>query len=396
MDELKRRGMTRRLVALVVVVAAAAATAASGMANATSSGRKANPTRARLTATQLAAIPPIVRLPCSKNQALKGKVIGMSWPLQIGLVDQMVSDITKFAQLSNCGVTFRIVNANGDAAKQVIQAQQLLALGVDLLVAVPAAPQGWEAVIRQAKQNGVPVINWSSVALTGATMNSNVWQAATGALVAAPAAKWINTMQGGKAEVAMLVSATDVGFKARAAAFKEKLLRLAPGAKIVATAPGGYASPTSAEKTTLDLIQAHPNLKMIFADWDAATIGAAQAAKEAGKTDPRQFFIAGQDGSTTQLEAMAKPGNVIQATGALMFRYDAGIIVNNMLRLLMNKTLPPTRLLIPRLVTPATRASFLRSLNDPFNPKNASVFSTITRYYDQPETAKQPQPKTGP
>lgn len=208
--------------------------------------------------------------------------------------------------------------------------------------------------------------------------------------MALPAANWIQTKQGGTAEVAIMVSPTDVGFKARAAGFTAKLKQLAPGANIVATASGGYANPAEAEKTALTLIQAHPNLKMIFGDWDASTLGAAQAAKETGKTDPNQFFIAGTDGTAAQLDLMAKPDNVIGATGALLFRYDAGINVNNMLHILMGDKVPPTRVLVPRLLTPAGLARFTALVSNPFSVKNAAVYKTITLYYKIPETSARP------
>lgn len=351
---------------------------------------------AGLTAAQLAQIPSIVRLSCSKDQGLKGKTIGISWEEELGLVNQLNADIEEFAKLSNCGVNLKIVNANGNTAQQITQAQELVTQGASLLFEQPAAPGGWSAVISQAKSASIPVINWSSVAVTGATMNVNVSQAETGAADAPAAASWLKKYYGGKGEVAMIVSQTDIGYKARAAAFKAALLKLDPGAEFIATAPGGYESASAAENTALSLIEAHPSLRMIFADWDADTLGAAQAAKEAGKTNPHQFFIAGEDGTDAQLALMAKPNAVLQVTGAPLFRYDPGVIVNNMLRLLMGQKLPPTRVLVPGAVTVQNLASFQKLVNDPFSPVNANVFNSETLYYNTPETTENPVPSGPP
>lgn len=377
-----------------VIAATAGLTVAFGGTTAVAGAASAH--NSSLTAKQLAAIPPIVRLPCSKNQGLKGKVVGLSWAEEIGLVNELNNAITKFAKLSNCGLTIKIVNSNGDNSKQVIQAQQLIAQHVNLLFEQPAAPGGFSNVIAAAKKAKIPVMNWSSVGITGATMNVNVSQAATGALDAAPVCNWIKAKQGGKAQVAMIVSPTDVGFKQRAAAFQAKLKQLCPGADIVETAPGGYTTSTAAEATALNLIQAHPDLKVIFADWDADTLGAATAAKDAGKTDPNQFFVAGCDGTAAQLALMGQPNSVLQATGAPLFNYDPGIIVRNIEQILMGHKLPPTRVLVPRLVTPATLAAFKTLSQNAYSLKNASVFDSVTQYFSSPETTKNPIPSGTP
>jgi simple sugar transport system substrate-binding protein len=384
------RVLRARTVARAMIAVGATAGIAAAMGGFTATAGASGAHAASLTAKQLAAIPPIVRLPCSKNQGLKGKVVGVSWAEEIGLVDQLNNAITKFAKLSNCGLTIKIVNSNGNNSQQVIQDEQLIAQHVDLLFEQPAVSGGFDAVIAAAKKANIPVMNWSSVGITGATMNVNVSQAATGALDAAPTCDWIKAKQGGSAEVAMIVSPTDVGFKQRAAAFQAKLKKLCPGADFVATAQGGYTTPTAAESTALSLIQAHPDLKVIFADWDADTLGAATAAKDAGKTDPNQLFIAGCDGTAAQLALMGQPNSVLQATGAPLFNYDPGIIVNNIEQMLMGRKLPPTRVLVPRLVTPSNLTAFNALSTNAYSPKNASVFDTITQYFSKPETTALP------
>ncbi len=323
--------------------------------------------------------------------SLRGKTIGLSFEESLSLFSQLQTDIQKFAQLGGCGLKFKITNANGDPAKQLTDAQSLIAQKVDLLFVNPAEPQGWEPVAAAAKAAGVLYMNWSSVIVGNATVNATVWQSEAGALAAVPAAKWINTKQGGKADVAMLVSLTDPGFQARATAFKKTLLKLAPGARFIATAPGGFNSSSVAETATLNLIQAHPTLKMIFADWDGATLGALQAAKESGKTDPNQFFIAGQDGSPEQLKDMEQPGTVLQDTGSLLFRLDAGLVERDMERLLLREPVMPLRLLVPELVTPANVSSVLALEDHPYTQPR-SEFCKITAYFNIHQKQGMPLP----
>lgn len=368
---------------------AAAGCSSSGSGSAAAAGSSAAQSA---TAAGSAPIPSIVNLACSKNEGLKGKVVGLNFAQTQSLFSQLQADIEQFAALSRCGLSFKVTNAQGDPARQVQQAEQLITDKVNLLFTNPSESPGWGPVGPLAKANNTLWMNWSSVIESDATVNATVDQALSGSLVAEPVAQWINKYQGGHAQVAMLVSLTDPGFKARATAFEAKLKELVPGVQFVGTGNGGFDSPQTGQQSTLNLIQAHPGLKVIFADWDAATIGAVQAARSLGKTDPHQFFIAGQDGSTEQLQDMQKPGNVLQATGADIYRYDAGIIVRDMEMLLMGQKVLPTRYLIPELITPDTVQHFLGLQNDPFNDANSAVFNQITKYYPYHDTPTTKQP----
>ena len=335
--------------------------------------------RAKTAATY---IPQIVNLPCSKNQSLKGKVVGLSFEQSLPLFSQLVSDIEQFAKLSNCGLSFKITNANGDPAKQVTDAQGLVTDKVNAVFTNVAEAPGWSVLGPLVKANHTVWYNWSSVPEPQATAQATVWQAAAGALVAKPACDWINKHFHGHAQVAMLVSLTDPGFQARSNAFKKSLLKICPGAQFVATGDGGFNTPTVAEQSTLNLIQAHPQVKVLFADWDGAALGAVTAARESNKTDPTQFYIASTDGSTAQLQDMAKPGAVLQSTGALLFRYDAGYVVRDITRLLLGEKVPLLRVLVPELVTTQNLSAFNTLINAPFSKSNAGVYPRISKYFN--------------
>lgn len=357
-----------------------------------------------LSASQLAAIPTIVRLPCSKTESLKGKTIGLSWEKQAGYISLIDQNLSKFLKLSHCGATLKIDNANGDPANQITQAQGLVAQQVNLLFENPASAGGWQAVIQQAKTANIPVINWSSIAVTGATMNVSDSQAAEGESVAAAAAKWLQQTDNTHAQIGTMVSTTDIGFKERAIAFKAALLKLVPTVQFIGSTSGGYESPDQAESNALSYIQANPNMKMIFTDWDADTLGTVQAAKEAGKTNPQQFAVIGQDGSPEQLNDMKSSSSVLQATGAPLWGYEAGVLANNMLRLLMHQSLPPTRILVPLgIAKPSVKGAgemtltdYLGFVNKPFSNKNAAIFAKATQYFSKPMTSTSSLPTGTP
>jgi ribose transport system substrate-binding protein len=68
--------------------------------------------------------------------------------------------------------------------------------------------------------------------------------------------------------------------------------------EIVASQPGGW-NVEGGNKTAMDMLQAHPEIDMIFAANDYMAIGANKAAKALGKDD---LVILGNDGDTTALE----------------------------------------------------------------------------------------------
>jgi ribose transport system substrate-binding protein len=70
------------------------------------------------------------------------------------------------------------------------------------------------------------------------------------------------------------------------------------GMKIVASQPGGW-NVEGGNKTGMDMLQAHPEIDMVFAANDYMAIGANKAAKALGNDD---LIILGNDGDTQALE----------------------------------------------------------------------------------------------
>jgi ABC-type sugar transport system substrate-binding protein len=334
-----------------------------------------------------------VPAPCHNGKhSSMGATIGLSFAQEQALFSQLQNDIEHFAKLMGCNWNFKVTNGNGDPSQQITNVQQLIAQGVNLVWVNQAQAQGWNPVVAQAKKDHVIFYNWSSVTPTGSNLNATVDQAAMGEIVAAPAAAWSKKHFGGKAKIGVLVSTSDPGFQARAKAFEAKMKKLDPQAQFIATGNGGFTNPQAAEQSTLSMIQAHSDLNMVFADWDGAVLGAAQAAQQAGKTDPHSFYIAGQDGSVEQLQMMSRPGSILQSTGAELWRYEAGVVVANMQRLLLHEYVPPTRLLVPTLVTTSNVKAITKEENNPFTPANKALFNNIEFYFKTPMVLNQPDP----
>jgi ribose transport system substrate-binding protein len=74
------------------------------------------------------------------------------------------------------------------------------------------------------------------------------------------------------------------------------------GIEIVASVPGGW-NVEGGNTAAMDLLQAHPEVNVLFAANDYMIMGAAQAAKALGKTD---LVLLGNDGDTAGLEMIGE------------------------------------------------------------------------------------------
>jgi ribose transport system substrate-binding protein len=101
----------------------------------------------------------------------------------------------------------------------------------------------------------------------------------------------------GKAKVGLIEGQPGYHSTERVGGFVDAIKK-EPGMKIVASQPGGW-NVEGGNKTGMDMLQAHPEIDMVFAANDYMAIGANKAAKALGKDD---LIILGNDGDTTALE----------------------------------------------------------------------------------------------
>jgi len=106
------------------------------------------------------------------------------------------------------------------------------------------------------------------------------------------------------------------------------------------------------------ILQAHPDIKGVFATFDGVGLAAAQAIREAGLQD--QIVVVGIDGEPIAFEEMKKPDTPFKATVALDFETMARTVVNMVFDLLNGKEVPLRHVYVPAtLVTVETLPEFL-------------------------------------
>lgn len=192
-----------------------------------------------------------------------------SWRVQaLGSVKQAAEKL---------GVKLVITDAGGDATKQISDAEDVLARGVDALLISPVAPDAVVPVLEKATASGIPVIVWGSDVntddITSRVVSDDKYFGEQGA------EQLIKDM-GGTGKVIMLRgiagnSVEQARYDGAASTLKQA------GIEIVGEDYGDWAY-DKGKKIAENLIAAHPDINGIWSSGAEMTRGAIDAMNEAG------------------------------------------------------------------------------------------------------------------
>ncbi len=313
-------------------------------------------------------------------ESLRGRKIGFSQWTTAELFTDIVNAMRQEASLHGIEVG-PILDAQGEIAGQMAQADAFLSLGVDGFVIVSATTD-WDDLVRRAVDRGIYVFTYNVGPTTGATMNI-FKRPGGGRALGQAAAKWINDRHEGKAEFATLVFTTAPSLRERSQAMKRAVLENAPNATLIgeieaATIPDGA-------RAARTLLEAHPNLKAIVCFNDDGALGAYAAVTETGKRDPNEFWIGGFDGTQAAVEKIAE-GGIYQATISFFVKFSAVQLMRDMVRCLRGERVPPTREIAFQLITPENVEEHQRLIADPLAPDAQYLYDEIIVYMDEPLT----------
>ena len=253
--------------------------------------------------TILSFLPPSSIAAPAKKATIGVSLLTMTNPFFRELGDAMKDEATKHQ------IEVILTAGEFDPAKQHHQVSDFITRRVDAIVLSPCDSKSIGTAIAEANKAGIPVFTVDIAALaSGAKVVSHV---ATdnfgGGKMAATA--MIEAL-GGSGKVAILdhpevesVILRVKGFESELAAQKKEG---SPVLQVVAKLPGGGAKEKSF-KATEDVMQAHPDLRGIFASNDPAALGAVAALEKAGKLG--QVKIVGFDGMPEGKQAI-KAGKI--------------------------------------------------------------------------------------
>lgn len=207
------------------------------------------------------------------------------------------------------GFQLKETNANGDAAQQFNDAQNLLNQGVDVLVLTPIDSNGITPIVEQANAKNVPVFTLDRGASGG---KITCFVETDNKKAGEEAANWIadhlktryGKVQGNVVDLVGLVGTT-------AAAEREEGfqtgLKANPGLKLVAKQEGGFDQEKSLNAMS-NILQANSQIDAVFGANDDNTVGALRAIDSANRFQPpgskSHILIIGLDGTAQALQAI--------------------------------------------------------------------------------------------
>ncbi len=311
--------------------------------------------------------------------SLKGKKVGIASPITVEILKEFYDSMQGQAKLKQNRESITVVDANGDSVKQHTQVDAFIAQRYDAIALLVLSAEGWDAEVAKAKKAGIGTFNHSASAIEGMTQNVGLDQRAGGFGPGAYAARWLNKNQGGKGSVGVLSILNDPQLKLRSEGFKDALSKFAPGAKIA----GEVHAQTRDDgaSAAANLLQAHPDISVIYAAGDDPGLGAFTAATEAGKTDPSKFLIASSDGTNAVLDQISQ-GGIYQASWTFLFPFSATQFQRDIEKFLRGKSVKPTRLMIGQMVTTSNFKTIQKLQSDPHAPNVQWVYRRRMKYSD--------------
>jgi ribose transport system substrate-binding protein len=189
------------------------------------------------------------------------------------------------------------VDANGDITKQNNDIEDLITQGVDVLLVNPVDPQGIAPSIAAAEAAGIPVVTVDRPA-DGAIAHVGRDNVAMGELVGESVLAALGD-EGGKI-VEIQGDAGGTVAMDRSQGFHDAF----EGVDSVEFVEGPYAEYIRSNAVTAmqDLLQANPDVAVVYAHNDDMALGALQVLQENGRDD---VLVAGVDGLMEAVEAIA-------------------------------------------------------------------------------------------
>lgn len=273
----------------------------------------------------LAACSPTVASP-AEGESSGSKVIGVSIADQKSLFYVAAVDGMKQAA-EEAGYELVVLSADNDATKQVNQVQDLLTQNVGVLVYTPQDATAAAAGVKLANDAGVPVVAVDQKPESG-NGKLATYIATDSVKAAYQLCSWMFDQIDNAGDIAVLQGPLGATAELQRTEGCNKALDENPEVTVVAWESAGWDE-TQAFEASQNILTANPNLKAIFGESDAMALGAAKAAKQAGREG---LFFGGIDGFPTMFEAIA--GGLVQATMAQQPYLMGQIAIQNAISIL--------------------------------------------------------------
>ena len=186
-----------------------------------------------------------------------------------------------------------------DYATQTSMMEDFITNGVKGIAVCGINLEALKPAIKKANEAGIPVVMFNTITeLEGVDVYaySGYNQYNGGAKIA----DWVNEKMNGEAVVAIIEGLPSDYTTQRMGGFVDKCKEAYPGIEVVATQPGDWVR-EKGMNAAMDMIQAHPEINVIYGLSDEMALGAVQACKQLNRDD---IICIGLDGNPNAKEAV--------------------------------------------------------------------------------------------
>lgn len=207
------------------------------------------------------------------------------------------------------GYELNVQSASNNSRQQIDQINNLLVQQIGALIFISQDSTAAAAGVKAANAARVPVVAVDQRPETGQGKLAT-FIATDSVKAARDLCTWMFGQMGGAGKIAILQGVLGSTAEQQRSQGCDEALKANPGIQVVATQSANWDE-NEAFQATQNILTAHPDLKAVFGESDAMSLGASKAARQAGRKD---LISVGIDGFPTQLKAI-KDG-LTQATMA--------------------------------------------------------------------------------
>ena len=293
----------------------------------------------------------VLAMSLASVQAKDTKKIGLAVAnLQANFFNQIKQSVEDEAKKR--GIQVVTVDAKGDGPTQINQIQDLLTQNIDALIYIPAGAAAASVPVKLAKNAGIPVVNVDRNA-DGAPGDTFL---ATDSVASAKAVcDYIFKQAGGKGKMVIIHGQKGTTPEVDRSKGCAESLKANPGVKVVAEQYSNMWAQDEGFQIMQNMLQANPDVSIVFAQADALALGAAQAIKVGNPS--QKIVVGGFDGDTAALEALGK--GVFDVTATQQTQKMGRDAVANAIKLASGEKVPPVQLLDATLTTKDNVAGFI-------------------------------------
>ena len=260
--------------------------------------------------------------------------IGLAVPnLQADFFNQIKLGVENYGKEK--GIEVIVVDAKNDTATQVSQVQDLMTQGIDAFIYIPAGAAAAAVPTRLARAEGIPVIN---VDRTPEGAPGDTFIAGESVESAYQVCKHIIDLAGGEGKMAMIHGQKGTTPEVDRTKGCMRAIEENPNVELVTEQWSQMWSPDEGFSIAQNMLQAHPDIKIIFGQADGLAMGAAKAVDVAGLDD--QVIIGGYDGDVAALEYLAKCDGPFVATATQSTQMMGRLAVDSAIKVAAGESVP--------------------------------------------------------